>query len=66
MLYSELEKTKQSAKEKEQAYLTSCDKTTKHILLLAVENQDNDFLCTNNTKEKEKSSPAKLNVKKNK
>lgn len=60
--YSELDKALTPTKEKEPAYGNSRSKTTENILLLAVENQDNDFLYTNSATEKEKSSPAKLNV----
>lgn len=62
MIFSEIDKTKSPLKEKEQSYMNLSNVKTENILLLAVENQDNDFLYTNNAKDKEKRSPAKLNV----
>lgn len=35
---------------------------TENLLLLAVENQVNDFMYTDSAKDKEKFSPKKLNV----
>jgi len=49
-------------KNKEQAYLNKNNKSNENILLLAVENQDDDFPFTNSAVDKKKSSPAKLNV----
>lgn len=48
-------------KEKEVYSITSKEKS-ENLLLLAVKNQENDFLYTNSAKSKEKASPAKLNV----
>lgn len=48
--------------EKERPVFNSYKEKTENILLLAVKNQENDFLYTNSAKDKEKSSPAKLNV----
>lgn len=56
-IFSKIEKN-----EKSRAYLNSAKEKTENILLLAVENQESDFLFTNSVKDKEKSSPAKLNV----
>lgn len=53
---------KTPVKENEQKYMDSSDEHIENILLVAVENQNNDFLYTNNAKDKEKTSPAKLNV----
>lgn len=60
--YSEIDIAKSPIKEKEHAYLNLSNDKPENYLLLAVENQDNDFLYTNSAKDKEKASPAKLNV----
>lgn len=59
MFYSEIGKKKVPIKEKDQLYTNLAN---ENILLLAVENQNNDFLYANIAKDKEKSSPVKLNV----
>lgn len=59
---SEIDKTKISIKEKDQSYLNLSNEKNENILLLAVENQNNDFLYINNAKGKETISPVKLNV----
>lgn len=56
---SEIEKT-----EKDQVYPYASKEKSENILLLAVANQESDFLYTNNTKDNQTSSPAKLNVHK--
>ncbi|KAL4103452.1 hypothetical protein QTP88_018829 [Uroleucon formosanum] len=58
----DIDKTKQPIKEKDQSHLNLSNEKNENILLLAVENQNNDFLYTNITKDKEKSSPKKLNA----
>lgn len=62
MFYSEIDKTKIPINEKDRSYLNLSNEKNENILLLAVENQNNDFLYTNIAKDKEKSSPKKLNV----
>lgn len=60
-LLSHSEEDKTFTKEKEVYPITSKEKS-ESVLLLAVKNQENDFLHTDSTKCKEKASPAKLNV----
>lgn len=55
----EIDKKKVPIKEKDQSYTNLAN---ENILLLAVENQNNDFLYANIAKDKEKSSPVKLNA----
>jgi len=62
LFFSEIEKTKIPIKERDRSYLNLSNEKNENILLLAVENQNNDFLYTNIAKDKEKSSPKKLNV----
>ncbi|KAL5237165.1 hypothetical protein ACI65C_004575 [Semiaphis heraclei] len=57
----EIDKTKIPINEKDQSYLNLSNEKDENILLLAVENQNNDFLYAN-IKDKEKSSPKKLNA----
>jgi len=61
LILSEIDKTKIPINEKDQSYLNLSNEKNENILLLAVENQNNDFLFAN-IKDKEKSSPKKLNV----
>ncbi|XP_060858120.1 DNA excision repair protein ERCC-5 isoform X1 [Metopolophium dirhodum] len=58
----EIDKTKIPINEKDRTYLNLSNEKNENILLLAVENQNNDFLYTNIAKDKEKSSPKKLNA----
>lgn len=62
MFYSKIDKTKIPINEKDRSYLNLANEKNENILLLAVENQNNDFLYTKIAKDKEKSSPKKLNV----
>lgn len=62
MFYSKIDKTKIPINEKDRSYLNLANEKNENILLLAVENQNNDFLYTNIAKDKEKSFPKKLNV----
>ncbi|CAH1731205.1 unnamed protein product [Aphis gossypii] len=55
----EIDKKRVPIKEKDQSYTNL---SNENILLLAVENQNNDFLYANIAKDKEKSSPVKLNA----
>lgn len=59
LFYSVIDKIKVPIQEKDQSYTNL---SNENILLLAVENQNNDFLYGNIAKDKEKSSPVKLNV----
>jgi len=61
LFYSEIDKTKIPMNDKDQSHINLSNEKNENILLLAVENQNNDFLYTN-IKDKEKSSPKKLNV----
>ncbi|XP_060847212.1 DNA excision repair protein ERCC-5 isoform X2 [Rhopalosiphum padi] len=58
----EIDKIKIPTKEKDQSYMNLSNEKNENILLLAVENQNNDFLYANSAKDKEKSSPVKLNA----
>lgn len=62
MFFSEIDKTKIPIHEKDRSFLNFSNEKNENILLLAVENQNNDFLYSNITNDKEKSSPKKLNV----
>lgn len=62
VFYSEIEKTKIPIKEKDRTYLNLSKEKNENILLLAVENQNHDCLYANIAKDKETSSPKKLNV----
>lgn len=42
--------------------MNSSDEDVENVLLLAVENQNNDIMYASNANDKEKASPAKLNV----
>jgi len=59
VFFSEIDKTKIPIYEKDRSFLNLSNEKNENILLLAVENQNNDFLYAN---DKEKSSPKKLNV----
>ncbi|XP_016661395.1 DNA repair protein complementing XP-G cells homolog isoform X2 [Acyrthosiphon pisum] len=58
----EIDKTKIPINEKDRSFLNLSNEKNENILLLAVENQNNDFFYTNIAKDKEKSSPKKLNA----
>ncbi|XP_026821295.1 DNA repair protein complementing XP-G cells isoform X2 [Rhopalosiphum maidis] len=58
----EIDKIKIPTKEKDQSYMNLSNEKNENILLLAVENQNNDFLYANSAKDKDKSSPVKLNA----
>ncbi|XP_022161036.1 DNA repair protein complementing XP-G cells homolog isoform X2 [Myzus persicae] len=58
----EIEKTKIPIKEKDRTYLNLSKEKNENILLLAVENQNHDCLYANIAKDKETSSPKKLNA----
>ncbi|VVC44029.1 Hypothetical protein CINCED_3A003134 [Cinara cedri] len=48
--------------EKKQSNFNLSKEKTENIVLLAVKNQEKDFLYTNSAKDKDKNSPAKLNT----
>uniref|UniRef100_A0A2H8TPS1 DNA repair protein complementing XP-G cells n=1 Tax=Melanaphis sacchari TaxID=742174 RepID=A0A2H8TPS1_9HEMI len=58
----EIDKIKKPIKENDESYTNLSNEKNENILLLAVENQNNDFLYANSAKDKEKSSPVKLNA----